>query len=134
MLAVTTGGFAGTGLRFGLDEAIPHLDTSFPLSTLLINIVGSFTLGALVSTLWRRRQTPNWLKVGLGTGLIGSFTTFSAFIVSLLAEAHNGLWWMALLYFVLSLLFGFAAAVAGLRIGHWTGRGPERQAIEMGDE
>ena len=115
--AVASGGLIGTGLRLALDTAIPHGDTDFPLSTLLINIVGSFALGAMVATLWRRPSAPNWLKVGLGTGAIGSFTTFSALIVSLLAEAHHGAWMLAVLYLLLSLVLGFGAAFLGLSLG-----------------
>jgi len=115
--AVAAGGVIGTGLRLTLDTVIPHGDTDFPLSTLLINIVGSFALGAMVATLWRRPRAPNWLKVGLGTGAIGSFTTFSALIVSLLAEAHHGAWMLAVLYLLLSLVLGFGAAFLGLSLG-----------------
>ncbi|MBC7402722.1 MAG: CrcB family protein [Microbacteriaceae bacterium] len=115
--AVAAGGVIGTGLRLTLDTVIPHGDTDFPLSTLLINIVGSFALGAMVATLWRRPDAPNWLKVGLGTGAIGSFTTFSALIVSLLAEAHHGAWMLAVLYLLLSLVLGFGAAFLGLSLG-----------------
>ncbi|MHC5797877.1 fluoride efflux transporter FluC [Lacisediminihabitans sp. FW035] len=115
--AVVVGGVVGTGLRLTLDTVIPHSDTGFPLSTLLINVVGSFALGALVATLWRRAGTANWLKVGLGTGMIGSFTTFSALIVSLVSEAQHGLWMLALLYLVLSLVLGFGAALLGLSLG-----------------
>jgi CrcB protein len=107
----------GTGARLGLDTLIPHGDTDFPLSTLLINIVGSFVLGLLVARVWTRATTPNWLKAGLGAGLIGSFTTFSALVVSLLAQASHGLWLLAVGYLLLSLVLGFAAAALGLRLG-----------------
>lgn len=114
--AVTVGGAVGTGLRLALDAALPHTDTGFPFVTLLVNVVGSFVLGAMVALLWRRTDTPNWLKVALGSGLIGSFTTFSALIASLVAEAQRGLWMLAVLYLALSLVLGFAAALAGLRV------------------
>ena len=130
LAAVAAGGVLGTGLRLTLDTVIPHTDTEFPLSTLLINIVGSFALGAIVATLWRRASTPNWLKVGLGTGTIGSFTTFSALIVSLVTEAHHGLWMLAVLYLVLSLVLGFAAALLGLSLG----RRPRSFEIDLVDE
>ncbi len=116
-VAVAMGAVLGTGARLTLDAVIPHSDTSFPWSTLLINVVGSFALGALVSTLWRWRDLPNWLRAGLGTGLIGSFTTFSAVIVSLIAEGAHGEWMLALAYLVGTLLLGFAAAVAGIALG-----------------
>ncbi|MCU1513777.1 MAG: hypothetical protein JWO10_867 [Microbacteriaceae bacterium] len=116
-VAVAAGGVAGTAIRFALDTAVPHEDTGFPTSTLIINVVGAFVLGLLVSTLWRRPATPNWLKAGLGGGLLGSFTTFSAVIVSLLAEGSKGLWMLALLYLVLTLVVGFGAAALGFRLG-----------------
>ena len=125
--AVAAGGVIGTGLRLTLDTVIPHTDAEFPLSTLLVNIVGSFALGALVSTLWRRASTPNWLKLALGTGMIGSFTTFSALIASLVTEAHHGRWMLAALYLVLSLVLGFAAALAGLSVG----RRPRPKPLEI---
>ena len=132
MVAVASGGVIGTGLRLTLDAVIPHTDTDFPLSTLLINVTGSFVLGALVATLWRRARTPNWLKVGLGAGTVGSFTTFSALIVSLITQVHHGLWMLAVLYLVLSLVLGFGAALLGLSLGRRPR--PMPLAIDMVDE
>ena len=132
VVAVSVGGVIGTGLRLTLDTVIPHTDTDFPLSTLLINVMGSFVLGALVATLWRRARTPNWLKVGLGAGIVGSFTTFSALIVSLITQAHHGLWMFAVLYLVLSLVLGFGAALLGLSLGRRPRTTP--LAIDMVDE
>lgn len=117
-VAVGAGGMLGTGIRLLADVVIPHGDTQFPLSTLLVNVVGAFALGLLVSNIWTRPRTPNWLRAGLGTGVIGSFTTFSALIVSLLTEATLGMWWLAIVYLLLSLLLGLAAAALGLRLGH----------------
>ncbi|MBC7401889.1 MAG: CrcB family protein [Microbacteriaceae bacterium] len=130
--AVAAGGVIGTGLRLALDTVIPHGDTDFPISTLLVNIVGSFALGAMVATLWRRPNIPNWLKVGLGSGTVGSFTTFSALIVSLLAEAQRGAWMLAVLYLLLSLILGFGAALLGLSLGSRPRRVPLE--IDMVDE
>ena len=132
MVAVAAGGVIGTGLRLTLDTVIPHTETEFPLSTLLINVMGSFVLGALVATLWRRARTPNWLKVGLGAGIVGSFTTFSALIVSLITQVDHGLWMLAALYLVLSLVLGFGAALLGLSLGRRAR--PTPLAIDMVDE
>ena len=93
---------------------------------------GIFVLGALVATVWRRARTPNWLKVGLGTGTVGSFTTFSALIISLIAQAHNGLWMLAVLYLVMSLVLGFGAALLGLSLGRHPR--PTPLAIDMVNE
>ena len=59
---------------------MPPADDGFPWSTLLINVAGSFVLGMLVSRVWP--VAPVWLRAGLGAGLLGSFTTFSAVVAS----------------------------------------------------
>ena len=114
---MVAGAVVGTGLRLLLDTLIPHTDTTFPVSTLLINVVGAFVLGVLVARVWTRPATPGWVKAGLGPGLLGTFTTFSALVVSLVAEASHGEWMLALAYLAASILLGFAAASAGLALG-----------------
>jgi CrcB protein len=96
-LAVAVGGLIGTGLRLACDLAFPHGDGDFPIETLIVNLVGAFVLGWLVGGLWTRPTTPTWFKAGLGSGVIGSFTT--------------------LLYLLVSVIGGLALAAAGLRIG-----------------
>jgi CrcB protein len=113
--AVLAGGILGTGLRLLADLLLPHDGAGFPLSTLLVNIAGAFVLGLLVSLLWHR--VPAWLRAGLGAGLIGSFTTFSAVMVSLVDEGSRGLWALAGGYLALSLVLGLAAAALGLWLG-----------------
>ena len=115
LLAVLLGGLLDTALRLAVDAALPHGHASFPWSTLLINIVGSFALAFLVARVWP--AAPSWLRAGLGTGVLGSFTTFSALIVSLLTLTRAGMPLLALVYLLLSLAFGLAAALLGLRLG-----------------
>jgi CrcB protein len=114
--AVVVGGVIGTGLRYGIDVAFPVADPGFPWPTLAINVVGSFALALLTATLWLRSSTPSWVKAGIGTGLMGSFTTFSAFAVSLFSEATEGRWLTLVLYLVGSLVLGFGATVLAFRI------------------
>jgi len=113
--AVLIGGIIGTGLRIGLDALIGHTDTQFPWSTLLINVVGSFALGLLVARVWP--VAPAWLRAGLGAGLLGSFTTFSAFAVSLVTLTRDGFGGLAVVYLVASVAAGLGAAGLGLRLG-----------------
>ena len=115
LVAVLLGGILGTGMRLTLDAVLPHSDAQFPWSTLIINVVGSFVLALLVARVWP--TAPAWLRAGLGTGVLGSFTTFSALIVSLLTLTQAGLPLLALVYLVVSLAAGLAAAFAGLRLG-----------------
>jgi CrcB protein len=114
-VAVLAGGAAGTALRLALDTAVPHADDAFPLATLVINTLGAFALGVLVARVWP--SAPRWLRAGLGAGLLGSFTTFSAVMVSLLSLAHAGEWMTALAYLALTLVLGLGAAALGLGLG-----------------
>ncbi len=115
ILAVLAGGLIGTALRLGIDALLPHGDDGFPISTLLINVVGSGALGMLVSRVWP--VAPVWLRAGLGAGLLGAFTTFSAVVASLLTLTRANEAGIAFVYLVVTLAAGFLAALAGLRLG-----------------
>ena len=116
-LAVAIGGLVGTGLRLACDLAFPHADGEFPVETLVVNLVGAFALGWLVGGLWTRPTTPFWLKAGLGSGLLGSFTTLSAVMASLLLLTAGGEAALAVGYLLASVVGGLGLAAAGLRIG-----------------
>jgi fluoride exporter len=115
LLAVFLGGAIGTALRLGLDATIVHADNQFPLSTLVINVVGSFALAILIARLWP--IAPGWLRAGLGPGLVGGFTTFSAVMVSMVTLAASSQILLALGYLAVTLVFGFGAAALGFWIG-----------------
>jgi CrcB protein len=134
-LAVAAGGLIGTELRYGLGLAFPDPLGAVPWATLWINVGGSFILAAL-TTIWiARPHTAFWLRAGLGPGLLGSFTTFSAvvFAVDQLARAGQHFTWIA--YLVLSLLLGLAAAGLGWRVGKlFAGRLAGREADRVGGQ
>ena len=115
LLAVFVGGLIGTTLRVLIDVALVHDLDEFALSTLLVNTIGSFVLGLLVAALWPR--VPGWVRVGLGPGILGSFTTFSALAISVVALARTGEIAVAVLSIVLSIGFGMLAAWGGLTLG-----------------
>lgn len=78
---IALGGGTGSVLRDGLARALPTGSGGFPVATLLTNLLGSLLLGALVvavTEVWRPHRL---LRPALGTGLLGGFTTFSAFAV-----------------------------------------------------
>lgn len=125
LLAVFLGGAIGTALRLGLDATIVHADDQFPWSTLLVNVVGSFALALLVARLWP--VAPGWLRVGLGPGLLGGFTTFSAVMVSMVTLAASSQILLALVYLAATLVLGFGAAA----LGFWIGR-PRRDTQPLG--
>ena len=115
MLAVLAGGAVGTGLRLTIDVLLPHGPSDLPIGTFLINLVGSFALGVLVARLWP--LAPEWLRAGLGPGLLGSFTTFSAVAVSAVQLTAVGAGATAAVDLVASLVGGIAAAALGIRLG-----------------
>jgi len=116
-LAVAVGGLIGTGLRLACDLAFPHADGEFPVETLIVNLVGAFALGWLAGGLWTRPSTPTWLKAGIGSGVLGSFTTLSAVMAALIVLTREGETWTAAAYLLVSVVGGLGLAAAGLRIG-----------------
>ena len=116
-LAVALGGLVGTGLRLACDLAFPHADGELPVETLVVNLVGAFALGWLAGGLWTRPSTPTWLKAGIGSGVLGSFTTLSAVMAALIVLTREGETWTAAAYLVVSVVGGLGLAAAGLRIG-----------------
>lgn len=110
--AVAVGSFLGTESRYLLGLLLPEPDGMFPWTTFGINVAGSLLLGCLTGLWTSRPASPRWLQAGLGPGLLGSFTTFSA--VSLVGVTEPSL---LLPYLGLSLLAGLVAAAAGLWFG-----------------
>ncbi|MBA4601100.1 fluoride efflux transporter CrcB [Thermoactinomyces mirandus] len=88
----------------------------FPLGTLFVNWIGCFLLSWLMIWSVQVFPLPSWLRTGLGTGLVGSFTTFSTFSVEAVRMIYSGLWRMALLYVFLSLWGGLFFAWIGSRL------------------
>jgi CrcB protein len=131
--AVALGGFTGTLLRYGLGRAVP--EAGFPWTTLGINVAGSLVLGLLTGWWAGRPGFPAWLRSGLGPGLLGSFTTFSAvavFSASAGASGAGTAWtattWTVAAYLLLGLVLGLSAAAAGLAGGRALGRSARRRA------
>ena len=121
-LLVALGGAAGALTRYGLSIWIAALGTryawaTFPVATLLINVTGSFALGYLLTRLGLsasgRGAWPPELRLALGTGFLGAYTTFSTFSVETDALLLRGEWGRAALYLLLTIGVGLAAAVLG---------------------
>jgi CrcB protein len=115
--AVAAGGLIGTELRYGAGLVFPETAGTIPWTTLVINVVGSFVLAALTTVWIARPKTAFWLRAGLGPGLLGSFTTFSAvvFVIDQQFRAGFHAGWLA--YLGLSLVLGLGAAAAGWKTG-----------------
>lgn len=111
---VALGGAVGAALRWVLELALPvH---GWPWSTLLANAVGSAALAALVVH-DDRHAHPRWLRPGVGTGLLGGFTTFSAVTHAVDRLVADGDVVLAAGYLVATVVVGVLAAYAGLVVG-----------------
>ena len=123
LLAVGIGGFFGAILRYLIGKVIP-VPSGFPLGTLIINLLGCLFLSWFFTiTLERRNINPN-LKLAIGTGFTGAFTTFSTFSVETLNLIKNHQIILAFLYVVLSILGGIILALIGAKLAEYQ---PENQ-------
>ena len=114
--AIALGGAAGTVSRYVLSLGMQRASAEFPMSTLLINVVGSFLIGMLSRTLTLPGDSPV-LRAALTIGFCGGFTTFSTFSAEFVAMVQQGRALRAVLYVVLSVSLGVIATVLGMAVG-----------------
>ena len=108
LLLVGLGGAAGSVLRYlASTAAVAALGNGFPWGTLAVNVAGSAAIGALASSGLQHQE-----RLLLVTGLLGGFTTFSAFSLET-AQLWQRAPWLAALYVAASLGGGFAGFAAG---------------------
>lgn len=112
-LLVGLGGAIGSVLRYA--GSLFHPPKSFPLNTLLINVIGSFIIGIVIGCSLKNETYSNW-KLFLATGLCGGFTTFSAFSFENFLMIQEGKPLLSLIYIVGSVLFGITATWIGFKI------------------
>jgi CrcB protein len=119
-LGIAVGGAAGSVLRFHAGQAVTRLagaGNAFPWGTLAVNILGSLMMGVLLGWLARgslAAHSAESLRLFVGVGLLGGFTTFSAFSAELVTMLHRGQAGLAFAYAAASLIAGMAAMVLGL--------------------
>lgn len=102
--------------RYILGRAVPVPLNGFPTGTLVINLIGCFFLGWFFTITATNRKIRPEIRLGIGTGLTGAFTTFSTFSIetnNLLAHNHYGL---AVTYVLLSVSFGIMLTGVGVKI------------------
>lgn len=110
---VAVGGFFGAISRFGLSSLIKSkTTTTFPIATLIINLLGSFLLGIIIGS----QLSSDW-RLLFGTGFMGAFTTFSTLKLENVQLHANKKWNILIPYLLLSYTFGILLAFAGMRLG-----------------
>lgn len=120
-LYVALGGGAGSWLRYLIGRlwigAIgPVAAGAFPWATLTVNIVGSFAMGVLAGWLARHGTGGESWRLLLGVGVLGGFTTFSAFSLEVGSFIQRGSLGTAAFYMAVSLAAGLAGLFAGLAL------------------
>jgi fluoride exporter len=116
LLLVAAGGGIGAALRYLV--ALFFKSQSFPWSTLLVNVAGSFALGIILALSFKSGGLSSGAKLFLATGLCGGFTTFSTFSVENFTLMQEGKFGMALIYITASILAGILAAWFGFKLIH----------------
>ncbi|MDQ2682683.1 MAG: fluoride efflux transporter CrcB [Chloroflexota bacterium] len=116
-LLVGIGGGIGAMLRFGIGRAIPREGVhTFPTATFAVNLTGAFLIGLILGAIVERNVPhENW-RLLLVVGLLGGYTTFSAFAWETISLIEANAWRTAALYVVGTNLAGLAACAAGLAI------------------
>jgi CrcB protein len=118
LLQVALGGAAGSSARYLTGVvAVRLLGAGFPWGTLIVNLLGSFLMGALVVVLGH--LSANRLAPLLMTGFLGGFTTFSAFSLDAVAMWQGGRPGHAAAYVAASVGLGLAALLLGLALARW---------------
>lgn len=115
ILLVMIGGFIGAIGRFGVGEWF-NTDQGFPFGTLLVNLIGCFLLGWLLTFIGRQSKKKPYITLFLGTGVIGSFTTVSTFSVETVQLFEKGLVVLGLFYVLISIFFGLLLAYFGSKL------------------
>lgn len=112
-LYVALGGGAGAWLRYAIGRLVGV--TGFPWATLTVNVLGSLAMGLLAGWLARHGAGEAW-RLLLGVGVLGGFTTFSAFSLELALMLERGEAASAAFYIAVSVIAGIAGLFVGLAL------------------
>ena len=116
-LIVFLGGGIGAALRHGVNTAVARvLGTAFPYGTLLINISGSFIMGLIAAYFAFKGDASQHWRLFLTTGILGGYTTFSAFSLDAALLYERGEVGMAAVYVIASVAISIAGLFAGFAI------------------
>ena len=116
-LIIFVGGGIGSILRHAVNQASTAIfGVNFPSGTLLVNIIGSFCMGLLAGWFAFRGRSDHSLQLFLATGVVGGFTTFSAFSLDAALLCERGQVGVATLYVVASVVVAIVGVFVGLGV------------------
>ena len=115
-LVVAFGGMLGSILRYEIKtNVVFDVHNTIPFDTLFINIMGSFLIGFILTTIGLRfLKQREVLKLGIITGFLGGFTTFSTFCKEVANIMLEGKYYYCFLYIIISIILGLAVTYFGV--------------------
>jgi CrcB protein len=118
ILLVGLGGFVGSALRFSVYVGFQRWMPAFglPLGTMTVNILGCLAIGYVGGLLELRHSFDAGMALFLIAGVLGGFTTFSAYAFEALTLSQNGMFMKAVSVILLQVVFGLAAAWLGFQL------------------
>jgi CrcB protein len=116
-ILVMTGGAIGAAARYSLARAIPSVSTGWPWPTFIANVAGGLLMGLLAAFIVRNGAVDENIRLFAGVGLLGGFTTFSAFSLEMAQMVERSELALAGGYAMASVLIALAALFAGLALG-----------------
>lgn len=119
LILIGLGGFLGAMARFAMGEWL-YMENGFPVGTLAVNLIGCLALGWFLAFAKRRGIQSEYVLL-IGTGFLGSFTTFSTFSVESVDLMTKGSISVALVYLLTTILAGILLAYIGYKIGSTEG-------------
>jgi len=119
IFAIGLGSFIGGVLRYLLSQFVQlKIVSAFPFGTFIVNVIGCFFIGLVFGLAEKGNLTNEW-RLFLITGVLGGFTTFSAFSNETVALIREGNLWYALSYVASSIGIGLLATFLGISIAKW---------------
>lgn len=116
LLFVAMGGALGAVLRYGISSGIyTWFGRSFPYGTLVVNVIGSFSIGLLSILLIEKFDVPHEVRLALVVGVLGALTTFSTFSWDTLDLMQQGMMQKAFINVLLNVVVCIGAAWVGVQ-------------------
>ena len=114
LLAIALGGALGSPSRYAIERVIPPGSGGFPWATFVINVSGSFVLGALLTVIIERWPPTRYARPFAAIGFLGAYTTFSTYMVETNLLVKDGAVAVAAIYVAGSLVLGLVAVYIGI--------------------